>query len=76
LFNQFEKIDTDNDGFLTHGEVEQAINKMVPDMTSADVKKLISEMDVDGDGKISFEGNKKTKQHLVHSSIVDFIFLF
>lgn len=62
LLEQFRLFDKDNDGFIERSEMidivkELRLGRFFP-VTVID--QLFREADVDGDGKISFQGRKKT----------------
>jgi len=53
----FDEFDTDNSGFITADNVRQLINDagFGDDVTDEEISELISRVDKEGDGKVSFE---------------------
>ena len=54
LKKEFQKIDSDANGFLEIGELTEVISKSNIKMTEADIKSIVSQIDFRGDGKISY----------------------
>ena len=59
LKNIFEVADVNSDGFLTKIEVKQILQRQNPQrkISRSEVTMMMKQMDVNNDGKISFEGN-------------------
>ena len=57
----FLVFDKDKDGFINARELKQVMNNLGEKLTDADISEMIREADVDGDGKVNFEGNDHTK---------------
>jgi hypothetical protein len=51
----FEKMDTDKSGFLEENELAAVIAEMGVEMSSSDVKNMMTDLDFNKDGKISPE---------------------
>ena len=58
LKNIFDEADVNSDGFLTKIEVKQILQRKNPQrkISRSEVKMMMKQMDVNNDGKISFEG--------------------
>lgn len=58
LKNIFEVADVNSDGFLTKIEVKQILQRQNPQrkISRSEVTMMMKQMDVNNDGKISFEG--------------------
>ena len=58
LKNIFEVADVNSDGFLTKNEVKQILQRQNPQrkISRSEVTMMMKQMDVNNDGKISFEG--------------------
>ncbi|KAD5961000.1 hypothetical protein R6Q59_014003 [Mikania micrantha] len=58
LVQAFRMIDTDGDGRITRSELEALLHRIGGDepISSEEVRSMINEIDVDGDGSISLEG--------------------
>ena len=50
----FRAFDLDGDGLITQSELHSVLKKLGEDFSDDEVKELISEADLDGDGKVSF----------------------
>ncbi|XP_074503412.1 calmodulin-alpha-like isoform X2 [Sebastes fasciatus] len=53
LFRDFDK---DGSGYITAAEVRQVMAKLGVKLTAEEVDKMIKELDIDGDGRINYEG--------------------
>ena len=51
----FDSLDVDKSGAIS-GEELKKLMKMDSSMTEADVKDLLKQADIDGDGQVTFEG--------------------
>ena len=51
----FKKYDSDGNGFLTIDEFQSAMSKMGRHMSRNEVKSMIQSLDLNSDGKISFD---------------------
>ena len=49
----------DSDGQITVQELRSVLKKLGEDFSDAEVKELITEADLDGDGKVSFQEFEK-----------------
>ena len=54
LSEQFQKIDTDNSGFIEISELEEAIKKAKHEMTAKEIRSIISEIDYHGNQRINY----------------------
>jgi Ca2+-binding EF-hand superfamily protein len=54
----FKKFDQDGNGFIDKDELRSVLCGNGSSMSEAEVEVLLHEADVDGDGKLSYEGNK------------------
>ena len=58
LKKAFRVFDQDGSGFITHDELRRIMKTLGQQtLTDQEVDDMISESDVDDDGKISYEGN-------------------
>ncbi|VDP39841.1 unnamed protein product [Schistosoma mattheei] len=57
----FEVFDTDNDGYITASELRQVMTRVGHNCSEIEVQEMLSEADQDGDGKVTYEGQKKYK---------------
>ena len=51
-------IDKDGDSQLSADELRHVMRNLGENMTEEDIEEMIREADIDGDGKISYEGNR------------------
>ena len=51
----FDQFDRDGDGYITVEDLKGALLSMGKDLTDDELRQLISEADLDGDGKVSFK---------------------
>lgn len=56
LNKRFQIFDQDQDGFITLSEFKEVMVKLDPDITDEEVDEMMKSMDLDGDGKIDYEG--------------------
>ncbi|CAK5034968.1 unnamed protein product [Meloidogyne enterolobii] len=54
LREAFQVFDKDNDGFISHFELRFVMQNLGEDLTDFEVKEMIREADLDGDGKVNF----------------------
>lgn len=54
LKNEFMKIDTDNSGMIEISELQKAILESKVNLTEAQVKQIIDELDYNGNGIINY----------------------
>ena len=52
--NEFERLDTDKSGYITKEEMLKLLGNCNVRDKAAEAKKCLDEMDVDGDGRVSF----------------------
>ena len=55
LQEAFSTLDKDGNGCLSHQELQTALAAMIPE---EEIKSLLEEMDVDGDGEINYQVSK------------------
>lgn len=60
LWQIFNEIDTDGNGYITPDEVRSGFKKLGVEISLEAAKAIVSESDTDKDGRISYDG----KQHL------------
>ncbi|RTG86218.1 calmodulin [Schistosoma bovis] len=51
----------DNDGYITASELRQVMTRVGHNCSEIEVQEMLSEADQDGDGKVTYEGQKKYK---------------
>ncbi|CAK5045218.1 unnamed protein product [Meloidogyne enterolobii] len=56
LREAFQVFDKDNDGFISPFELRFVMQNLGEDLTDFEVKEMIREADLDGDGKVNFNG--------------------
>jgi calcium-dependent protein kinase len=54
IINHFQLMDENNDGFLSKQELKDGFKKMGKDFTEEEIEKMYDEIDLDGNGKISY----------------------
>jgi Ca2+-binding EF-hand superfamily protein len=52
---KFRELDTDNSGYLEREELIAGVRTVSPTITEAEVDEYIAKVDVNADGKISYE---------------------
>jgi Ca2+-binding EF-hand superfamily protein len=52
----FDEMDTDGDGVLSRSELRTAFAKLGHDLNDAQLRAIYKQVDIDDDGKISFDG--------------------
>jgi calmodulin len=57
LKQAFKVFDLDGNGFISKAELKYAMTKLGEKITDEDVEIMVKEADVNGDGKVNFEGN-------------------
>ena len=57
LYKAFKKFDTDNSGYISTDELKQILAKIGQHYSDKDIAKMVSSVDKDGDGRLSFPGN-------------------
>ena len=55
MVEAFRAFDTDGSGFISREELKNVIENLGEDMTDEDVEQMITESDVDGDGRVKYE---------------------
>lgn len=56
LKETFKVFDKNQDGFITRFELKKAMQKLQPDITDDEIGEMLSEADINQDGKIDYEG--------------------
>ena len=56
LLAAFSVFDKDNNGFITHAELKEAMHSSGYMLTDEEVLCMINQADLDGDGQINFTG--------------------
>ena len=54
LRSEFQKIDTDNSGFIELQELEQSLKKAKLEMSANEIQQIIRELDYSGNQKINY----------------------
>ncbi len=72
----FELLDKNKDGEITLDELKNFFNGLGEKMTDADLQDMINEVDVEGNGSITFDGfmalmNKKLRNEDVEEEIIE-----
>lgn len=59
-------FDRDNSGFITASELKEVLDPLTDQKTSAsDWKRIVNEIDINGDGQISFDEFKQLMKELI-----------
>lgn len=61
ILQLFQVFDTNNDGFISETELSNAMKNLGESLTNEDLKSMIKAADLDGDGKINYNGNLHIK---------------
>lgn len=56
LFQIFNEIDADGNGYITPEEVCTGFKKFGVDLTMDEAKAIVKDADTDGDGRVSYSG--------------------
>lgn len=56
---QFKFFDANDDGYIEYKELKKALNQLNERLSKAEIKLMLTEADVDKDGKINFEEFKE-----------------
>ena len=57
LEQAFRMFDKDGDGFIDAAELRHLLTNLGEKLTEAEVDEMIREVDIDGDGKVDYQGN-------------------
>ena len=69
IIEAFRHFDKDNDGFWSIGDLRYMFNQIDVMRTEDQLAETLKEVDVDGDGKISFEDFRKTMTSFIPNSL-------
>lgn len=58
LLLAFQVFDKDNSGTISSDELKQVMAALSPGLTGEDLEEMVKEVDQDGDGEVSFEGEQ------------------
>ena len=61
---EFQQYDKNGDGFISKDELKEVLGK-VQTLTDQDLEDLIKDVDVNKDGLIDYEGNKKLRKLVI-----------
>ncbi|XP_006815692.1 calmodulin-alpha-like [Saccoglossus kowalevskii] len=65
LIEAFKVFDKDGDGFIDAGELRRVVRGVGEKLTDDEIENMMTEADVNGDGKIDYEGINGYKIYLV-----------
>ena len=72
LRNAFDRFDVDKNGKITKEELVQVLSSLGMDSAEKDANEMMAEADLNGDGVISFEGNKNIDiQFSAHAAFLE-----
>ena len=57
MLEAFRVMDKDGDRVIGHDELKQVMLVLGESLTDREIEELIGEVDVDGDGQITYDGN-------------------
>ena len=58
LKQAFKVFDKDGDGYISADELKEVMKNLGESLSAKEVDDMLKEADINGDGKIDFEGNK------------------
>ena len=64
IVETFKVFDRNSDGFITAEELKHILSNLGEKLTDEELKDMIREADLDGDGRVSLEEFKKLVGHL------------
>lgn len=70
----FRVFDKDGDGYISALELRFAVTNFGEKMTDEEVDEMMAEADIDGDGKIDFEGKPYRNLAVLNRSVWAFAF--
>ena len=57
----FNVFDTNGNGYITSEELGNIMSSLGERMTDDDIEDMLREADLDGDGRVSYEGESETR---------------
>ena len=75
----FRIFDKDGNGYISRQELQIVMGNLGENLTDEEVDEMIKEADVDGDGRINYEGKVLESDHLIcrwTGFFFNFIYLF
>ena len=65
----FKVFDKNGDGYISAAELRHVMTNLGERLTDEEVDEMIREADIDGDGKVNYEGRPINVCHMVHITI-------
>lgn len=56
IIQAFQMFDKDNNGYISAAELRHVMSTLGEKITESDVEEMIREADIDGDGKVNYQG--------------------
>ena len=63
LQQAFRMFDKDGDGFIDAAELRHLLTNLGERLDEEEVDEMIAEVDIDGDGKVDYKGQRKVNKH-------------
>lgn len=70
LMEAFKVFDKDDNGVISVSEMKEALNNLGENITDAEINTILMQLDTNGDGSISYEGNKSLGYLYINRSIL------